>query len=501
MRPTRSRIAACSSATSREPGRARPAELALVGAGAAPGLPGLEVVGALPAVLHAEHRARVLEPAVERREPVRPAPLVGVERVAQPVVVAIDLAAGRLRPGRGRGRRRRSARRGSRWMSSSVSPVAIHSAIVLPIPPAPPKPFSESPAAIQNPRMPGIGPSRGLPSGVIASGWQTSVTTSASSRNGNRRAAPAMSCAKRPWSGGSERAAVIPRDAVDPAGYRVGLVAAEEDARRPPSFPYTRLSGSRKHGMSRGSSWPSTAFSATCWWSTGIDGVNAPTIAATCGAQIPPAFTTTSVSIRPRSRHRRRDLAPRPELDTGDARAGPDLDAESAGGRRPGRRWRCAGRGSRRRPPRPRRTALRRWPRASARGPRSGRGASTSRPIPRARLAPRRSSISCSPLEAIRRLPTGSNTPSSLVQLDAVAAEAHHRRRGVELGDEAGRVARRAARQLALLEEQDVGPPGLGQVVGDAAPGDAAADDNDSGSVTLHVRALLDQPSRPRRSR
>ena len=38
-----------------------------------------------------------------------------------------------------------------------------------------------------------------------------------------------------------------------------------------------------------------------CWWSTGTEGVNAPTIAATWGAQIPQAFTTSSVSIGPAS--------------------------------------------------------------------------------------------------------------------------------------------------------------------------------------------------------
>ncbi len=38
-----------------------------------------------------------------------------------------------------------------------------------------------------------------------------------------------------------------------------------------------------------------------CWWSTGTDGVNAPTIADTWGAHIPQALTTSSVSIRPRS--------------------------------------------------------------------------------------------------------------------------------------------------------------------------------------------------------
>ncbi len=38
-----------------------------------------------------------------------------------------------------------------------------------------------------------------------------------------------------------------------------------------------------------------------CWWSTGTEGVNAPTIAATWGAQIPQAFTISSVSIDPAS--------------------------------------------------------------------------------------------------------------------------------------------------------------------------------------------------------
>ena len=38
---------------------------------------------------------------------------------------------------------------------------------------------------------------------------------------------------------------------------------------------------------------------ATCWWSTGVEGVNAPTMAETCGAHSPAAFTTTSVSTAP----------------------------------------------------------------------------------------------------------------------------------------------------------------------------------------------------------
>ena len=59
------------------------------------------------------------------------------------------------------------------------------------------------------------------------------------------------------------------------------------------------------------------------------------------------------------------------------------------------------------------------------------------------------------------------------VQLDAVAAEPHHRRRRVELRHEPGRVVRRAARQLAFLDEHDVLHSRLREVVRAADPGDA----------------------------
>ena len=69
------------------------------------------------------------------------------------------------------------------------------------------------------------------------------------------------------------------------------------------------------------------------------------------------------------------------------------------------------------------------------------------------------------------------------VQLDAVAAEPHHRRRRVELGDQARRVAGRAARELALVEQEGVLPAGFGKVIGDARAGDAAADHDRPGSL------------------
>ena len=60
---------------------------------------------------------------------------------------------------------------------------------------------SESPARRRSPARP-VRPTSGLPSGVIASGWQTSLTTPASARERKRRAAPCMSGSKRASSAG-----------------------------------------------------------------------------------------------------------------------------------------------------------------------------------------------------------------------------------------------------------------------------------------------------------
>ena len=52
-----------------------------------------------------------------------------------------------------------------------------------------------------------------------------------------------------------------------------------------------------------------------------------------------------------------------------------------------------------------------------------------------------------------------------------------------QLAEEARRVPGRAARELALLEQDDVGPAQAGQVVRGRGPDDAAADDHDAGAV------------------
>ena len=77
-----------------EIGRRLPAERALVLPRPPPPQAGLEVVGALPAVLGAEDRAELLRSHVERAQPAPAARLARVERVAQAVVVLVDLARG-----------------------------------------------------------------------------------------------------------------------------------------------------------------------------------------------------------------------------------------------------------------------------------------------------------------------------------------------------------------------------------------------------------------------
>ena len=67
------------------------------------------------------------------------------------------------------------------------------------------------------------------------------------------------------------------------------------------------------------------------------------------------------------------------------------------------------------------------------------------------------------------------------VQLDAGAQQPHQVIARVELRAETGGVPGRTARQLVLLEQDDVAPSQLRQVVGKAATGNAAADDRDLG--------------------
>ncbi len=153
-----------------------------------------------------------------------------------------------------------------------------------------------APRPSKNPRTPGIGPSRGCASGVIASGWQTSVTISASCEE-REPAGGAPQELLEPVHVGRERArAVLPRHAVDPAGDRVALVAAEHDPARLRLAVDEVVRVAEARHVAR-QLVAGHGFSATCWWSTGVEGTKAPTIAASCGAQIP-----AGVHHRPRTR-------------------------------------------------------------------------------------------------------------------------------------------------------------------------------------------------------
>src|SRR4030081_50697 len=74
-----------------EPWRPRPSKLALVRARPSPGPSRLKVFGSLPTLFRAEDRAEILHPMVQGARPAGTAPLVGVVRIAEEVVIAVGL--------------------------------------------------------------------------------------------------------------------------------------------------------------------------------------------------------------------------------------------------------------------------------------------------------------------------------------------------------------------------------------------------------------------------
>ena len=66
------------------------------------------------------------------------------------------------------------------------------------------------------------------------------------------------------------------------------------------------------------------------------------------------------------------------------------------------------------------------------------------------------------------------------VQVHRVLAHSHQRWRRVKNGDDACRMPRRAARELPFVEQNDVVPTGLREMISDAATGNSAADDDDA---------------------
>ena len=69
----------------------------------------------------------------------------------------------------------------------------------------------------------------------------------------------------------------------------------------------------------------------------------------------------------------------------------------------------------------------------------------------------------------------------SRVEVDAVLKEFHQIEAGHELGTESSRVPSGATGEFVLLEQSDLGASSSGEVVEQAASGDAASDDHHFG--------------------
>ncbi len=88
--------------------------------------------------------------------------------------------------------------------SSEGSPSAIHSAITLPMPPAPARPWAQNPAATKSPPT-SVSPRQNSLSGVKASGPLISLVTVISSIAGTRRREFSTISVKRSQSSSSRR--------------------------------------------------------------------------------------------------------------------------------------------------------------------------------------------------------------------------------------------------------------------------------------------------------
>ena len=199
-----------------------------------------------------------------------------------------------------------------------------------------------------------------------------------------------------------------------------------------------------------------------------------PAIAQTCGAQIPAALTTISVAIG--------------QTQAGHPNARPDPNTCRSG---------CRGEGVRRRVRVE--MSVARQPHAAVQVAPGDRGQQADYPVgvdevrvETDRARPAQGPLELAELVAARRdsdAADGVKHAERLIELDTVTAEREHRRGGIEHRHEAHRLAGRTGRQLRLLDEEDIVLARPGEVVGDAAAGDPAADDDDARLVRRHSPA------------
>ena len=468
-----------------EPGRLREPERPLVGAGPSARLPRLEEVRALPPVLRPEDRAEILEPSVQGREPLRPAPLVDVERVAEAVVVAVDLAGCLLREARIVVRR-----------AEAPGTIAGHVDLGLPVAdplgdrladaPGPAEAVEREAGGGPEPRHAGHRAEERIAVGRHSVGMADECDDTCIPQEGEPPNGTVHELREALMVWWNRLSRVIPWHPVRPAGHRVRLVAAEQDP-----------SGLR----------------------LAVDEiVEIPEARHLARELVPVHRGERNVLVVDRHRRRERSdhrcdlrrpdsagvhdqlrldrtgvgldscyLTRRPESNPGDTASGLDPDAELP--RRAGKRVRRDVRIDR---------AVSFDPdRAEERLARGGR----QEPHDLVRrehldVEPDPAGPACAALELLEALgarcdpeaPDAVEDAELAIELDAVTAKPHHRGRRVELCDEAGGVAGRAARQLVLLEQEHVALPRLRKVVRDAAPGDAAPYDDDRRTLARHTR-------------
>ena len=77
------------------------------------------------------------------------------------------------------------------------------------------------------------------------------------------------------------------------------------------------------------------------------------------------------------------------------------------------------------------------------------------------------------------------------IEVGRVFRQPRHVLRAAQLADQAGRVPGGAGGELLALQQHDVGPAELGQMIGDRAAGNAAADDDGAGLCGERAHAAL----------
>ena len=464
--------------------RARPTELALILAGTPPRPSRPEIVGPLPAVLRAEYRTELLQAPVQRAQPLRPAGLGHVVRVAQAVVVLVDLA-----------RRRSREVRVAVGAAEAPRPVRLHVDLRLAGRHELGERLAETPGAAESVQGEACGGPDPTHPGRRAEQW----IAVGRHRVGmaDERDDPGLVEEREPPRGavhqllearmvGREGAlAVLPRHAVLPPRDRVRLVAAKQHAadlslavdeivripearhgaRQLVSFDRVQrdvlvIDRDRARERSHHPRDPWRPHARRVDDGVGLD----PTVL----------------------RQHRADLALRAELDPRHECLRAYLRAELSRGRRERERGDVRVDIPVVRHPHRAVERLRARDRHQpAHVLRTDELGIEPDPVGAADAAPQLE-------EALRarREPKASHRLEDselVVELDAVTAKAHHRRRRVELRDEPCGVVRRPARELALLEQQNLLHPRLREVVRAADAGDAAADHDDA-----HARASSD---------